>query len=61
MTEKHEMSWEPDFSESVDENLWMVRELTGVTTVRCSCGLVQDVTNSNVQRTVEERQNLNLA
>ncbi|MEU7399997.1 hypothetical protein [Streptomyces sp. NPDC044948] len=61
MAEEHEMSWEPDFIESVDENLWVVRELTGVTTVRCSCGLVRDAANSDVQRIVEEHQNLNLA
>lgn len=54
MTEKHEMSWDPDVREFVDENNWIVRERTGTTTVQCSCGLVEDVADKDVQRAVEE-------
>ncbi len=36
MTTQHKVSWEPDFAESVDENGWVARELTGVTSVSCS-------------------------
>lgn len=36
MSEQHKMSWDPDTSEFVDDNGWVIREPTGVTTVRCS-------------------------
>ena len=48
------MTWDPVSTESVGEDGWVVTKLTGVTKVRCSCGLAETVPNGEVRRFVEE-------
>jgi hypothetical protein len=54
MTSEHRMTWDPVSTESVGEDGWVVTKLTGVTKVRCSCGLAETVPNGEVRRFVEE-------
>lgn len=54
MTVQHDMAWERDTSEWVDENNWVIREPTGATFVSCSCGFSRTVPDREVQRVIDE-------
>jgi len=54
MADKHQMSWERDTTQWVDDNNWVHTEPTGSTLVSCSCGFSKIVADGDVQRTIEE-------
>jgi hypothetical protein len=54
MSTQHEMSWERETTEFVDDNNWVIREPTGATIVFCSCGFSRIVADSDVQRVIDE-------
>ncbi|CQR59246.1 hypothetical protein [Streptomyces leeuwenhoekii] len=54
MTVQHEMSWERDTTEYVDDNNWVISEQTGATAVFCSCGFQRIVADQDTQRTIDE-------
>ncbi|MFE0207045.1 hypothetical protein [Streptomyces sp. NPDC058985] len=54
MTQQHEMSWERDTTEYVDDNNWVIREPTGSTLVTCSCGFSRTVSNDEAPQVMEE-------
>lgn len=58
MTVQHEPTYRPHLAEWTGDDGWRHAELTGRTTVSCSCGLDAIVPNANVQHVVEEHRAL---